>query len=345
MRAEIVAVGLVTSVLLSATFFSRHSQLQPPAPLDINVRHLWASSPRSRFSSDTKAQDQVTVTLSTLPVHAATSAQTTQRKLVQRAERAAQIVATHQGLPATALKNATPVVLTKPVTKWDLGWAKRPSTSRLLLGADLVHYGTAKVPQMMQPPHLHWPESTATLLVHSYGGVGTSTYMNAMPKSAAFQRAKLVMNAGTDEDGLKHGPVIETWELLCFQAKATAEALSVCNPKVRAVIYFFENPVHAVLSLFRRDFASMQIGKLRPALAACKFVHLQQLGSAGSRAARRVSVGYLSKMNLEEYANLGLDILGFMDTITDWLLASCDSSMRFQTVTAQPLLAACGYVG
>lgn len=219
----------------------------------------------------------------------------------------------------------------------DVSWGSQQSTPQLRAGASQV-LGKLK----WATPDPRFLQSNATVLVHSYGGVGTSTYMNEMPRCKAFRKAGLVMNNADDKDGLKHGPVDATWAHLC-RARHPARTITrqwtrgrshKCSPNVRAVIYFYEEPVHAVLSLYRRDFASSQIGKMRPWLANCRNATLS-VGRAGHGDApreRNVSVDFLSIMSAQEYAGLGLDVLGFLDSVTDWLLIGCDLDAPFGTI-------------
>lgn len=160
------------------------------------------------------------------------------------------------------------------------------------------------------------------LLVHSVGGVGTTTFMQDMERP--LRDVGLRLNHLNDHDKLKHGQVNGTLKQLC----PPAEQVVGCPRQLRVVVYLFGEPVHAVMSLFRRDFYAHQLRKLRTRIDRCPTVT-----AAGTSMA--MTGHELLQLTPSEYADWQLDILGFTQHVADWFLFACRAGSSHTTVFAR----------
>ena len=147
------------------------------------------------------------------------------------------------------------------------------------------------------------------LLVHSVGGVGTSTFFSHFAPAA--EAGGLVLNSGADHDDLKHQDVTGT--MLALQRLPAG-----CR-RLSTVVYLLGDPAHAVVSLYRRNYYHTQADKLRHDLRRAKCFPL---------------VTEIRAMPLAEYARSGLDLLALGPHLADWLLNACRAPVRYPTVFA-----------
>jgi hypothetical protein len=148
--------------------------------------------------------------------------------------------------------------------------------------------GRIEAPAAAQP---QYARRRGMVLVHSVGGVGTSRLMARLTK--ALRGTGQTVNSVVDHDGLKHRPYEETLALL--QAHGS----------VALALYVYDDPAHAVLSLFRRGYFAAQMHKL-----------------TGATADARTERSY-SNITVEEYAAARQDSLAFEKDFASWLSGAC----------------------
>lgn len=134
------------------------------------------------------------------------------------------------------------------------------------------------MPNIPVPEHLE-------LVVSSFGGVGTSFLIRFLSR---YKR----VNPANDKGSLKHHYVPPT----------------SAHPSQK-FIYVFGNPVHATISLFRRNFHRLQSIKIQKASNLNSPIPLE--------------------MTLEEYASQGVDRFGFRDHFFNWYKADCMNPILF----------------
>ena len=87
--------------------------------------------------------------------------------------------------------------------------------------------------------------------------------------------------------------------------------------RIGAVLYFMGDPVHVVLSLYRRKYFLPQAMKLR------REVMRRRCPELGDQ---------LRDLTLEKYAQSQLDVLGLAAHLSDWLLNACSANTDYPTI-------------
>ena len=107
---------------------------------------------------------------------------------------------------------------------------------------------------LLQHEKLGVPVARGRTHVTSFGGVGTSALMVALSAAGA------AINSGGDCDGVKHLPF---GRLMREKASHMLK-----NPPVSRILYVYDDPTDAVMSLFRRGYNWDQLDKTRSDLPA-----------------------------------------------------------------------------
>lgn len=162
-------------------------------------------------------------------------------------------------------------------------------------------------------------DASPMVLVQSPGGVGTTSFMLDMAEP--LKAAGLRLNHVHDHDWLKHSRVKGALTRLCRQAEQAAG----CPHQLHTVVYLFGEPVHAVLSLFRRGFFGRQLRKLRNKIDHCQYVTV---------GGTPLHMSGLELLNLTpgNYADLQTDILGFSQHLADWFLFACSPGAQHTSI-------------
>jgi len=136
-------------------------------------------------------------------------------------------------------------------------------------------------------------------LVVSYGGVGTTSTIRQM------ETAGSMVNNVDDKDGLKHKPWQRTLEHVNFlRTLKNCSALAKPELSIRRIMYVYGDPVHAVVSLYRRSYVFEQFEKV-------------PRSPVNTEEARR------RWPTLVDYATAG-DPLGLIDHVFEWERAACN---------------------
>ena len=101
---------------------------------------------------------------------------------------------------------------------------------------------------LLQHEKLGAPAAPGRTHVTSFGGVGTSALMIALAAAGA------AINSGGDCDGMKHLPF---GRLMHEKASHMLK-----NPPVARILYVYDDPTDAVMSLFRRGYNWDQLDKV-----------------------------------------------------------------------------------
>lgn len=155
------------------------------------------------------------------------------------------------------------------------------------------------------------------VLFHSIGGVGSSKLM--LHCHEALVGHGLRVNSVVDRDHLKHHSLEHTLALLAARPPANA-------PPVVTAVYLFDDPVHAVMSLFRRGYFPAQMRKLQADRVA---------DPAAPAAGAALLPMPLENMTVAAYAGERADLLGFEADFVSWFRGVCAGRAPFPVVFAR----------